>query len=414
MKRSAIKRRPLADTVLDSLEPETSEYRERDGDGLYFRVKPDGSKSWQLRYKNAESKWSWLGVGGYPEVSGALARKRAGELREQIANGIDPLKERQEAKRAAEESEKKRFRVVADQWLETKILQGIVAIDAIRTYLDKDIYPAIGDKQLDDITRGDCAGIQAGIEAREAFTSAKKVRGWLNEIFGYAIAKGLTENDPASRLASIAQKIPESKQHPHLLEPELPDFIRALRASGSRKTCLTAAWLCLWTASRPGVVQLAEWSEFDLEDALWYIPAVKMKKRRDHLAPLPRQAVAALKELQLLTGKSRWLFPGIGWRNPTICENAICGVYARVGYKHRLVGHGTRHTASTLLNEYGWNEKWVDAQLSHKVKGVQGVYNKALYLEKRREMMQWYADHLDALGDGKVIPSVGHRRIAKD
>jgi len=405
VKRSAIKRRPLADTVLATLEPEGKEYRELDGNGLYFRVKPNGGKSWQLRFKNSQGKWAWMGLGAYPEVAGSLARERAEQKRKLLSSGIDPLEEKRAAKAAAEAAEARLFRVAAEDWYAAQVLKGLdeSTLDKARAYLDKDILPALGHLHLDDITRTDCGALQASIEARGAHNVAKKVRGWVNNIFGRAIAKGLTNNDPGSRLKDIAAPAPKTKQHPHLLEHELPDFLRALRGSTSRRTARTAAWLCLWLASRPGMIRWAEWSEVDLDNATWNIPADKMKMDRDYLCPLPDQAVEALRELHRVTGKGRWVFPGVGPKNPVISENTICKVYAAVGYKGRLVGHGTRHTASTLLREHGWEKDYVEAQLAHKEEGVSGVYNKAKYLKQRREMIQWYADQLDALEAGNVV-----------
>jgi integrase len=402
VKRTAIKRRPLADTVLATLEPEAKEYRELDGAGLYFRVKPDGGKSWQLRYKNAAGKWSWIGLGSYPEVGGALARKKAGEHQANISNGVDPLEHKRAEKARMDAAATRTFRAAAEDWYMHMQAKGLEqsTLDKVRAYLDKDILPALGAKQLDDITRADCAGVQAMFEARNAHNVAKKARGWINQIFGRAIAKGLTENDPASRLAAIAAPPPTTKQQPHLLEHELPDFLHALQASTSRLPARTAAWLCLWLAVRPGMLRFAEWPEFDLEAGTWSVSADKMKMDRDYMTPLPRQAIAALQDLHRVTGHNRWLFPGVGPKNPTISENTICQVYAKIGYKGRLVGHGTRHTASTLLNEHDWPKKHIDAQLAHKVEGVAGVYNKAQYLEQRRVMMQWYVDYLDALAAG--------------
>ncbi|MFZ2321071.1 MAG: tyrosine-type recombinase/integrase [Pseudomonas sp.] len=405
MKRSEIKRRPLADTVLASLEPDSKVYREHDGDGLYFRVKPNGAKSWELRFKASSGKWSWLGIGGYPEVSGSLARTKAKSYRDQISDGVDPLEKKRADRIAIEESSTRTFRAAAEGWLQAKVDKGLAdsTLSKIRTYLDKDILPALGDKLLDNITRTDCAALQASIEARDAHNVAEKCRTWVNQIFGRAIGLGLTENDPASRLRDIAAPAPKTQQHPHLLEPELPDFLRALKATTSRLPARTAAWLCLWTASRPGMVRLAEWSEFNLDAATWTVPAAKMKTRRDHVIPLPRQAVESLRALHYVTGRSRWAFPGTGPKNPTISENTINKVFAEVGYKGRLVGHGTRHTASTLLRENGWQKDHIEAQLAHKEEGVSGIYNKAQYLEQRTTMMQWYADHLDTLAAGNVV-----------
>ena len=405
MKRTEIKRRPLADTVLVSLEPEAKVYREHDGNGLYFRVKPNGAKSWELRFKALTGKWSWMGIGGYPEVGGELARSKAETNRKMLSGGVDPLEQRRAVKIAIEVSKTRTFRAAADGWLQAKRDKGLAdsTLDKIRTYLDKDILPALGDKLLDNITRTDCAALQKSIEARDAHNVAEKCRTWINQIFGRAIGLGLTENDPASRLRDIAAPAPKTQQHPHLLEPELPDFLRALKATTSRMPARTAAWLCLWTASRPGMVRLAEWSEFNLDAATWTVPAAKMKMRRDHEIPLPRQAVDTLRELHCMTGRSKWLFPGTGPKNPTISENTINKVFAGIGYKGRLVGHGTRHTASTLLREHEWPKDHIEVQLAHKEEGVSGIYNKAKYLEQRTTMMQWYADHLDKLAAGNVV-----------
>ena len=405
MKRTDIKRRPLADTVLSSLEAELTEYRVLDDRGLYFRVKPDGGKSWQLRYKNQSGKWGWLGLGGYPEISGELARRTADDLRRTISKGIDPQEQKRTLKAAIETAKARTFRAAADDWLKAKVEKGLAdsTLSKIRTYLDKDILPALGDKPLDEITRIDCAELQASIEARNAHNVAEKCRAWINQIFGRAIGLGLTENDPASRLRDVAAPAPKTQQHPHLLEPELPDFIRALKTTTSRRPAKTAAWLCIWTASRPGMVRLAEWKEIDLDAGTWTTPAAKMKMRRDYVSPLPTQAVAALRDLHRLTGRSRWLFPGNGPKNPTLSENTINKVYANAGYKGRLVGHGARHTASTLLREHGWQKEHVEAQLAHKEEGISGIYNKAQYLEHRITMMQWYADYLDKLAAGNVV-----------
>jgi integrase len=148
------------------------------------------------------------------------------------------------------------------------------------------------------------------------------------------------------------------------------------------------------------MIRWAEWPEFDLKAAEWTIPAAKMKTRRDHTVPLSRQAVAALLDLQRMTGRGRYLFPGIGAKQPVISENTINLTLGKIGYRGRLVGHGTRHTASTLLREHGWTKDHVEAQLAHKEEGVSGIYNQAQYLPQRRAMMQWYADYLDSLEAG--------------
>ncbi|MOA03340.1 putative prophage CPS-53 integrase [compost metagenome] len=148
------------------------------------------------------------------------------------------------------------------------------------------------------------------------------------------------------------------------------------------------------------MVRWAEWTEFDFDKKLWTIPATKMKARRDHVLPLSSQALAALQDLHRSTGRGRYLFPGIGSKKAVISENTINLTLKKVGYKGKLVGHGTRHTASTLLREHGWEKAHVEAQLAHIEAGVAGIYNKAQYLPQRQAMMQWYADYLDCLEKG--------------
>nr|WP_286913785.1 MULTISPECIES: tyrosine-type recombinase/integrase [unclassified Pseudomonas] len=404
VKRTDITRRPLADTVLASLEPEAKEYRETYGiDRIYFVVSPTGRKRWEFRYKRlSDGGWTWLGLGGYPEFSAKRAREKAAEALDMIERGVDPGNHKQAVKKAMEAASASTFRAVATAWLHKKELDGKsqATLDKIRTYLDKDILPALGDMQVREVSRQHCADLMASIETRQAFNVAKKVRGWLKEVFSQAIAKGMMENNPASELLEIAAPPPPTKQYPHLLEHELPEFMRALQRSPSRLIARTAAHLVLWTASRPGMARWSEWVDFNLDAAVWSVSADKMKMDRDILIPLPTQAVTALNELRELTGRSRYLFPGNGQVTAVISENTINKVFALIGYKGKLVGHGARHTASTLLREHGWEQNHIEIQLAHKEPGVSGVYDKAMHLAQRRYMMQWYADYLDALRNG--------------
>ncbi|WP_251976691.1 tyrosine-type recombinase/integrase [Salinicola avicenniae] len=395
MKRDQIKRRPLADTVLAKLEPEAREYRENYGvDRLYFVVTPFGRKRWELRYKKPHTgKWAWMGLGGYPDTSAKQARGKAKQITELLADGIDPI----EHKSGAHEHP---FREVAETWYRDKLDRGRAekTLKGMRYWLDNDALPAFGDKAIQRVTRRDCAKVQEAIETRGAFNTAEKSRTWLNQIFGRAIAQGHTENNPASNLADIAAQPPKEERYPHLLEPELPEFLQALRASPSKTIVRTAAWMVVRTASRPGMVRWAEWSELD--GKVWRVPAEKMKMRRDHVVPLTRQVLELLEKLRPFTGRSRYLFPGEGEKSPVISDMAINTCFSRLGYKGRMTGHGSRHTAKTLLAEHGWPADWTEAMLAHTKKGLEGIYNQAEYLRYRKRMMQWYCDYLDALEAG--------------
>lgn len=138
-------------------------------------------------------------------------------------------------------------------------------------------------------------------------------------------------------------------------------------------------------------------------EGLWSIPAAKMKMNRDHVVPLPTQVLPAIQDLQRLTGRSRYLFPSSGSKVPVISDGTINKCFALIGYKGRMTGHGSRHTCNTLLSEHGWPEDWREMHLAHKKPGLKGVYDKAVYLPQRQQMVQWYANFLDALEVGMTL-----------
>lgn len=388
----------LTSREITNSKPRIKPYGLADGGGLFLWINPNGLKYWHFRYSH-NLKQHRISLGTYPSMSLQLARERAAEARALLARGIDPGQKRKQDKLTIIENQTNTFRFTAEEWYQGKIKAGRSAstLGKMRTYLDKDILPVLGNKYLPSISRADCSAVQERIERRGALNVSRKVRQWLREIFSYAIAKGRCEHNAASELKTIAIPTPESTSYPHLLEPELPDFLKALARTTSRPIAHTAALMAIWTASRPGMIRFAEWSEIDLKNALWTIPAKKMKMKRQHVCPLAHQLVEALQELQAITGRHQYLFPGIGTINPTISENTINLVFQKIGYKGKMVGHGSRHTASTLLREHRWEKDYVDMQLAHKKMGTSGIYDHAAYLPQRRAMMQWYADYLDAL-----------------
>lgn len=404
MKRSEIKRRPLSRTVIDALEPEDKEYRENYGgaERLYIVVSPSGRKRWELRYKKSDGKWGWHGLGSYRDVNIEQAREKAQQSLKLLASGTDPVLHRAQKKSELSEAIKNSFESIAEAWYAKKSADGRAekTLKSMRYALDNDMLPALGKLPISNITRKHCAELQNSIELREAHNTAKKVRSWLNQIFGYAIANGKCENNPASNLLDIASVQPPEKQYPHLLEHQLPDFLKALEASPSRILVKSAAWLTIYTASRPGMVRKAEWKEFDINRKLWSIPDSKMKMGREHLVPLSSQVISILNDLKNITGKSKYLFPSEGSKGLVMSDNTVNKCFASAGYKDRMTGHGSRHTATTLLSEHGWPEHWVEMQLAHKKPGLRAVYDKASHLKNREIMMQWYCDYLDALKEG--------------
>lgn len=400
MKRTEIKKRPLSVRVLDALEPEVKTYREPFGvDNIYFIVKASGAKGWELRYKKGDGKWGWTGLGGYPNTSIEAARTRATEILAALREGVDPLASKAQGRIAVGNT----FAVVAEAWYQKKIDDGraVSTLKGIRAALDNDILPVIGAIPIQKVSRAQCSAIQEAIEKRGAHDSSKKVRSWLGMIFGYAIAKDYCENNPASNLLQLAASKPQAKQHPHLLEPGIGGFVMALRTSNSSPITTAAAWLNFWTASRPGMIRSLEWNDLDLENAVWNVPKEKMKMSRDHLVPLSQKIVVLLTELRKLTGRQKFVFPIQGGiKGSYISDGTINKCYANIGYKRQMTGHGSRHTATTLLEEHGWDSKWISMQLSHKKPGLREVYNKADYFKQRALMMEWYVDYVECLAKG--------------
>jgi integrase len=406
MKRSEIKRRPMADTVLATLEPEGKEYRELDGNGLYLRVRPDGSKSWQLRYKKPDGKWSWLGLGGYGkgdhQLTGAQARQKAAELQADAAEGKNPLATKRARKAAELEASNNTFEHLAREWYATKC-QTWTEGTAVRTIgaLELHVFPVFGKRPYINILPMEWMEFLRGMEQKGIIEQARRVRRYCAEVYDLARVTGRAQYNPLEGLHKFLQTKP-AENFAHVSPDELPALLRAIRAYGTTDIRIGLHLLSM-LACRPSELREARWSEFDLDAALWTIPAERMKRRREHLVPLPSQAVELLRGLYNLTGSYPLLFPGRSDTTKPRSNTVFLMALRRLGYEGRQTGHGFRHIASTLLNEHGFDENHIEAQLSHVKEGVAGVYNKAQYLAQRREMMQWYADHLDKLAAGNVV-----------
>ncbi|SFU11502.1 tyrosine-type recombinase/integrase [Pseudomonas marincola] len=403
MKRSEIKRRPLADTTLASLEPESTVYREPDGQGLYFRVKPNGGKSWELRYKKPDGKWSWLGLGSYPEVSGAGARLKANNLRTDAADGVNPLTAKHARKASELESANSTFESLALEWINIR-RPGWADSTAKRTIgaLELHAFPVFGKRVYTSILPIEWMEFLQGMEKQGIIEQMRRVRRTCREIYDLARVTGRAVHNPLDGLNRFLQSKP-SENYAHVTADDLPPLLRAINAYPHAHDLRLGLRLLMMTGVRPSELREARWDEFDLKAGLWMIPAERMKKRRPHSVPLSSQALDALEQLNRITGAYPLLFPGRNERTKPRSNMAFNMALRRMGYAGRQTGHGFRHIASTILRENGFAKDHVEAQLSHVEDGVSGVYNKATYLEQRRTMMQWYADHLDTLAAGNVV-----------
>lgn len=388
---------------VDAAKPREKAYKLADGAGLYLEVVPSGSRYWRMKYR-FNGKEKRLAFGVYPAVSLAQARALRDEAKKKLAEGIDPSFAKKEEKLVRDVQLNNTFQAVALEWHGTKVSRWSegYASDIIEAF-NKDIFPYIGQLPVNNIKPLVLLNVLRRMESRGATEKAKKVRQRCSEVFRYAIVTGRAEYNPAADLTS-AMSGHESKHYPFLTVEELPDFFKALTGYTGSPLVVLAARLLILTGVRTGELRGAFWSEFDLEKAVWEIPAERMNMKRPHLVPLSTQALEIVQQLKVISGQYPLVFPGRNDPRKTMSEASINQVFKRIGYTGKVTGHGFRHTMSTILHEEGFNTAWIETQLAHVDKNaIRGTYNHALYLEGRREMMQWYADCIDNISKFNLI-----------
>lgn len=397
---------PLSDSAIRTAKPREKLYRLADANGLCLEVTPTGSKLWRYRYRfNGKAKMLALGV--YPAVTLQKARHLRDAARQLLADGKDPSAERK-AEQEAQQSEGLTFEALAREWHAYRAPRWAKSTaDKTAAYLESDLLPALGNRPVKAITRPELVELIRRIEDRGAHNVAKKCRQWLSQIFRYGLAKGSVDSNPATDLDVVAAYAPATRHHPHVTFAELPELLGKIDAAKINVLTRHAIRLLVLTGVRPGELRAAPWAEFDLDAAVWTIPKERMKARRPHIVPLPRQAVVILRELQEITGRYELVFAGRNSSARPMSENTVNKALSDAGYKGRQTGHGFRHLLSTELNSRGYNRDWIERQLAHGDQDeIRDTYNHATYLEQRRDMMQAWADSVDALCSGANVVSI--------
>ncbi|HFP5337274.1 TPA: tyrosine-type recombinase/integrase [Escherichia coli] len=385
---------PLNDMQIRRAKPEAKAYTLGDGQGLSLLVEPNGSKSWRFRYRYA-GKPKMISLGVYPTITLAEARSRRDEARKIVAEGKNPSEVRKEQKLALRIQSENAFEKIAREWHQMKSAKWSAgyASDIIEAF-QNDIFPYVGARPVGEIKPLELLNVLRKIEKRGALEKMRKVRQRCSEVFRYAIATGRAEFNHAADLSS-ALEVHKSNHFPFLKSDEIPDFLRALDSYTGSRLVQIATKLLMVTGVRTIELRAALWQEFDLDNAIWEIPAERMKMRRPHLVPLSTQALGFLNELKSMTGNYRYVFPGRNDPNKPMSEASVNQLIKRIGYAGKLTGHGFRHTLSTILHENGFNTAWIEMQLAHVDKNsIRGTYNHAQYFEKRKVMMQWYSDNI--------------------
>lgn len=405
--------KPLTDTQVRNAKPKAEPYTLPDGGSMYLEVNPSGSKIWRMSYRQANGKTNRLTFGAYPEVSLLAARKQRDAARERKASGSDPAQARRDDKQAVAGAAMHTFEAVARAWLKkTSATRAATTQGKITTWLQKDVFPTIGNMPVSKIKPLDVLKTVQKMEARGAVDSAHRVKQICGQVLRYGVAIGLVERDVTADLKGALSAVPKTN-YAAITEPkQAGDLMRSIFAYTGYPCAVAALKLSPLLFVRPGELRAAEWAEIDLDAAEWRIPGSKMKMKIDHLVPLSIQAVEILRSVHALGGRGRYVFPSIRTGERCMSENTINAALRSMGYsKEVMTAHGFRAMARTILDEVlGERVDLIEHQLAHAVNDPNGrAYNRTAHLPARRKMMQRWADYLYGLKAGaEVIPLHGN------
>ncbi len=390
----------LSDAKVRALKPRAKPYKVSDAEGLFLLITPNGSRLWRLAYR-FDGKQKLIAFGKYPDVSLADARDKLREARKLLSQEIDPSAAKKSGKRERRQVNANTFELVANEWFETNKPRWVASYSVrLRSRLDEDLILAIGKRPISLIKSPEVLEAIRKVEARDAPEMARRILQMARLVFHYGIATGRCETDPTIGISKALRPPKPVKSRTALKGDQLPNFLASLRSSSLDQVTKTALEFTLHTFVRTAEVRFAEWSEFEGLDGsapLWRIPASRMKMRREHLVPLSPPAVTLIKTLQAAPKSARLVFAITP--SKAMSENTMLFGLYRLGFHGTATVPGFRSTASTILNESGFNRDWIEKQLAHEDGSVRGVYNAAEWLDGRRTMMNWWASYLERAAD---------------
>lgn len=399
----------LSDVRIRAAQPGPKPSKLSDEKGLFLLLQPSGGKLWRLKYRFG-GKEKKLALGRYPDVSLKEARKRRDDARALIANGVDPGAERQAAALAAKLNAGTTFKAVGKEYLDKASREGRTAVTIKKSrWLLELMTPDLGELPVAEITPGQLLATLRKVEGKGHLETARRMRSLAGRIFRYAVATSRATSDPSALLRG-ALTAPTVKHHSAIIEPiRVGALLRAINGYDGQPLTALALKLTPHLFVRPGELRRAEWSEFDLEAAVWTIPSDKMKMRNPHVVPLSKQALLLLQAAHALSAGQQYVFSSLYPGNRPMSENTINAALRRIGYSgDEMTAHGFRALASTLLNESGkWSADAIERALAHKDgSATRGAYHRGQHWNERVHMAQWWSDHLDALRGGAHMISL--------
>lgn len=392
---------PLNDRQIKNAKPAETGKKTKlfDGGGLYLEVTPAGGKVFRLKYR-IDGKEKTLTIGKYPTVSLAEARAAAENARRLLVSGQDPSEAKQQEKRERQAAALNTFEAIARRWHSDNLIRWKENHAArVLRYFETDVFPVIGAMPIQEIRVSDIKTVLDGVMTRGVNNTAEKIREWTGAIFDYAVMLEIVETNPAY---SLRKYIPakQTDHRPALPREELTEFFRRLILAEIEPQNRIALILNMLTFLRSTELRGGQWNEIDFDAAVWTVPAQRMKHEKTapkppHAVPLADWTLELLAELKEITGNTPFLFPSRTKTDGFISDATIGRIIERMGYKGRVTPHGFRSLASSVLNEQGFNPDAIERQLAHiENNKIRAAYNRADYLNERKEFMQWYSDFL--------------------
>lgn len=408
----------LTDIAIRNAKPRAKPYKLGDALGLFLLVQPTGGKLWRVKYR-VDGKEKKLSIGTYPEVSLGEARKRRDDAREMVAAGKDPSREKRRSKVRAMLEADNTFASISAEYCKKRRRDGAKAwapATAVRCeYLLSLLTPALGAMPIGEIEPADVLGAIRKIEGKGNLESARRTLQLASAVLRYAVATARLASDPTRDLRG-ALTAPTVTHYGAVTDASrVGELLRAIDGYEGQGFTKLALQIAPHVFVRPGELRHADWSEIDLDGALWIIPAEKMKMRKPHHVPLSRQVVALFRDVQAVTGPTGYVFPSIRTRSRPMSENTINAGLRRLGYaSDEMTAHGFRAMASTLLNESGkWHPDAIERALAHGDSDkVRAAYHRGAHWKERVEMAQWWSDYLDQLRKGADIVPWPHKNAA--
>jgi integrase len=414
----------LSDKAIQAAKPKDKQYKMADGDGLTLIIKPNGTKLWWLRYRFG-GKEKTMALGQYPLVPLVDARNKAFKARKEIFEGLDPLEVKRVARVALlglAEQEKQdavaAFEIVAREWFDKFSKSNNWEENhssKIIGRLEKDIFPWLGKRPVGQITPQELLLVVRRIEKRGALETAHRALSECGRVFRYAVASGLAERDPSADLKGALPPYRKNNHFAAITDIKLVgDLLRDIEGYSGTTVVRCAFALSPRLFLRPGELRKLEWNWIDFDESMLTIPPhahkTGKKTQAPHLVPLSSQSIAILKDIQPLTGNDKFVFPGARDRNRAMSDNAVRSAMRRLGWMgDEMTPHGFRAMASTIMDNMGYKQEWLERQLAHdEANKVKAAYKRDLhlmYLPERKKMMQEWSDYLDSLRiGGQVIP----------